>query len=417
MARFTVLGAGIVGSCVALALRRDGHDVTLIDRDEPGNGCSFGNAGFIQFATPHPMATPGIFRRLPKQLLDPYSPLSIKWRQIPRLAPWLLRFLRAASPSRVEEISIALMALLERSGAAYERVLGEANAADLVRPRGMLFVYPDAAAFEDARWEFDLYRRRGARVEQLGRDQLRQMEPALNPAYEHAYLLPETLYTTDPLLLTERIVARLAGIGGHIVRTEVHDIEIGADGARTLATANGAMEIDNLVIAAGVYSSRFSARLGDRVPLESARGYHVMIPEPGVVLNGPVIDGAMHFGATPMLGGLRLAGTLEFAGLDAEPDYRRADMLAPMAKKMLPGLDGEVATRWMGHRPAMPDSLPVLGRARRFANVIYAFGHGHIGLTMGGVTGQVIADIAAGRDPGLDLAPYSAARFSRQVMK
>ncbi len=411
MARFTVLGAGIVGACVALALQRDGHDVTLVDRDEPGNGCSFGNAGFIQTATPHPMATPGVLRKLPGLLLDPRSPLSIKWRHVPRLAPWLARFFGNASPARVERISIALMAVLERSGAAYDRVLNEARAADLVRRRGLLYVYPDAAAFESARWEFDLYRRRGSVVEHIERDQLRQMEPALNPDYTDAYYLPETFYTVDPSGLTRRIVERLAEIGGTFVRGDVRDIEVGADGPRALATATGPMDLDNLVVAAGIHSARFAARLGDRVPLESARGYHVMIPDPGITLQGPVIDGAMHFGATPMRGGLRLAGTLEFASLDAPPDYRRADMLAPMARQMLPGLDGEVATRWMGHRPATPDSLPVLGRAPRFANVFYAFGHGQLGLTMAAATGELIADLAAGRDPGLDLAPYSAARF------
>ncbi len=348
MAGFTVLGAGIVGACVALALRRDGHDVTLVDRDEPGNGCSFGNAGFIQNAMPHPMAMPGLARNLPRLLFDAHSPLSIKWRHLPRLAPWLARFLRSASPARVERIE---------------------------------------------------------------RDQLRQMEPALNPDYADAYHLPETFYTVDPSGLTRRIVERLVESGGTLVRADIRDIELGTDGPRALTTATGAMDVDNLVVAAGIQSAPFAARLGDRVPLESARGYHVMIPDPGVALQGPVVDGAMHFGATPMRGGLRLAGTLEFASVHAPPDFRRADMLLPMAKKMLPGLSGEVATRWMGHRPATPDSLPVLGRSSRSANVVYAFGHGQLGLTMAAVTGEVIADVAAGRDPGLDLAPYSAGRF------
>jgi D-amino-acid dehydrogenase len=411
MAHYIVLGAGIVGACVALALRRDGHEVTLIDRDEPGNGCSFGNAGFIQTATPHPMATPGLLGKLPKLLLDAQSPLSIKWRHAPRLAPWLLQFFRAGTPRRVEEISIAMMALLDRSGAAYNRMLDEARAADLIRRRGLLFVYPDAAAFEAARWEFDLYRRRGVTVDRIGRDQLRQMEPALNPAYADAYFLPETFFTIDPLGLTQRIVERFTRTGGKFVRAEANEIEIGADRPRALHASDGTLDFDALVIAAGVHSARFAARLGDRVMLESARGYHVMIGEPGVELQGPVIDGGMHFGATPMADGLRLAGTLEFASVDAPPDYRRADMLLPMAKRMLPGLSGGVDSRWMGHRPATPDSLPVLGRSTRFENVLYAFGHGQLGLTMAAVTGEVIADIAAGRPMGFDLSPYSVARF------
>jgi D-amino-acid dehydrogenase len=350
-------------------------------------------------------------RKLPALLFDSQSPLSIKWRHVPRLAPWLFRFFRASSPRRVEQISIAMMALLNRSGAAYDRILSDADAADLMRRRGLLFVYPDAAAFDAAHWEFDLYRRRGARVERIGRDRLRQMEPALNPGYVDAYYLPDTFYTVDPRLLTVRIVERLVESGGRLVRAEVREIEIGAEGPRALVTSAGPMDFENLVVAAGIHSRRFAVRLGDRVMLESARGYHVMIADPGVALNGPVIDGGMHFGATPMRGGLRLAGTLEFASAGAPPDYRRADMLAPMAKRMLPALRGEVESRWMGHRPATPDSLPVLGRAGRFANVTYAFGHGQLGLTMAAVTGEIVADLAASRAPGLDLAPYSVDRF------
>jgi len=414
MAQYIVLGAGIVGACAALALRSDGHDVTLVDRDEPGNGCSFGNAGFIQSATPHPMATPNILKNLPALLFDPQSPLSIKWRHVPHLAPWLLQFFRASSSRRVEEISIAMMALLERSGTAYDRILRDAKATDLISRRGLLYVYPDHDAFEAARWEFDLYRRRGAQVERVDRDQLHEMEPALNPDYADAYYLPETFFTVDPMLLTGRIVERFIEVGGHFVRAEVREIDIGADGPRALHTSIGQITVGNLVIAAGINSLQFATRLGDRVLLESARGYHVMIREPGVKLQGPVIDGGMHFGATPMRNGLRLAGTLEFASVDARPDYRRADMLLPMAKRMLPGLNGAVDTRWMGHRPATPDSLPVLSRAGHFANVIYAFGHGQLGLTMAAATSEVIAHLAAERPPGLDLTPYSVDRFSKQ---
>lgn len=411
MKRFVVIGAGIIGACVALALRRDGHVVDLVDRDEPGMGCSFGNAGFIQTGTPHPMASPGILRRLPTLLLDPESPLSIRWRHLPRLAPWLLRFLAAASPARVEAISIAMMALLARSGDAYGRVLADAGAADLVTRRGLLFVYPDDASLAAAEWEFDLYRRRGVEVVRLSGAEAREMEPALNPGYAHAYHLPETFFTVDPLLLTRHIVDRFVDLGGNLRRAEARDIEIGAQGATGVVTADTRLDADAVVLCAGIHSRAFAERLGDAVPLESARGYHLMISDPGVALNGPVIDGILHFGATPMREGLRLAGTLELASLEAPENWRRADMLLPHAIRMLPGLDAVAETRWMGHRPALPDSLPVLARAGRVDNVFYAFGHGQLGLTMAAATGEVIADLAAGRDPGIDLTPYRADRF------
>jgi D-amino-acid dehydrogenase len=417
---YTIIGAGVVGSACALALARDDFPVTVIERGEPGMGASYGNAGFIQTGTPLPFATPGIVRQLPKLLFDPESPLKLRWRYLPRLAPFLLRLLRNANADKVEAIAGSLQALLDRSGEAHRTMLREAGATDLIRTRGLLFVYPNQASFEEAEWEIDLFRRHGAPIEELHDDAVRQMEPTLARDYRWAYHLRDTFYTVDPLGIAQSYLTHAQSLGVELVRDEVRDIEIGkmgkmgemgADGPVALLCTGGRREVDQLVLCAGIQSSPLAKRLGVSVPMESARGYHLMLPEPEVELQAPVVDGAMHFGVTPMREGIRLAGTVEFASVDAPPSEARARMLYPMAKKMIPALSDKGAETWMGHRPTLPDSLPVLGPSPNHANVLFAFGHGMLGLTMAAATGEIIAKLAAGEHPGLDLSPYRPDRF------
>ncbi|HUT48502.1 MAG TPA: FAD-dependent oxidoreductase [Alphaproteobacteria bacterium] len=407
----TIIGAGVVGSACALALAREGFPVTIIERGEPGMGASYGNAGFIQTGTPLPFATPGILGQLPKLLFDPESPLKLRWRYLPRLTPFLLRLLANARVSKVEANARALQAMLGRSGEAHRAMLHQAGGTDLIRARGLLMVYPNQASFDHAEWEVDLFRRNGVPVEALRDDAVWQMEPALNHDYRWAYHLPETFYTVDPLAITQRYLKHAQLHGAELVRDEVRDIEMNSGGPSALICASGRRDVDQLVLAAGIQSLPLAKRLGHSVPMESARGYHLMLPEPGVELQAPVVDGEMHFGVTPMRAGVRLAGTVEFASVDAPPNEARARMLYPMARKMIPDLRDAGAESWMGHRPTLPDSLPILGPSPKHANVLLAFGHASLGLTMAAATGEIIAKLAAGADPGLDLTPYRPDRF------
>jgi D-amino-acid dehydrogenase len=374
-------------------------------------GATYGNAGFIQTGTPLPFATPGIVGQLPKLLFDPESPLKLRWRYLPRLTPFLLRLLANAKPGKVEANARAMQALLDRSGETHRAMLREAGATDLIRARGLLMVYPNQASFDHAKWEVELFRRNGVPVEALHDDAVWQMEPALNRDYRHAYHLPETFYTVDPLAIAQSYLKHAQSLGAELLRDEVRDVEMGAEGPVALLCAGGRRAVDRLVLCAGIESSPLAKKLGVSVPMESARGYHLMLPEPGVDLQAPVVDGEMHFGVTPMRGGVRLAGTVEFASVDAPPNEARARMLYPMARKMIPGLSDEGAESWMGHRPTLPDSLPVLGPSPKHANVLFAFGHAMLGLTMAAATGEIIAKLAAGADPGIDLTPYRPDRF------
>lgn len=409
--RITVIGAGIVGICCALTLQREGRRVTLMDRLPPGEGTSYGNAGLIQVGACVPMATQGVLARVPRMLLDPDGPLIIRWRYLARIAPWLARFVAAASPSRVEGISIALAALLDQADDAYAPLIASSGADDLFRPTGELHVYRRESAFRIAMEHYDLRRRRGVKLDFLDGDELRQLEPALSPDIKRGVMIPDCRLVIDPLSLSQRLAHRFVADGGEILLEEVEDIELGPSGPRAVVIKGGRRDVDELVLAAGAYSRPWAKKLGAGVPLDTERGYHLMLPEPGVDLRTPLLAGDHRFAIIPMQKGLRLAGTSELAGLHAPPYYGRADMLARLADRYVPGINARGGVQWMGYRPSMPDSLPVIGRSPRCPNVYFAFGHGHLGLTLGAITGRLVADMAAGRDPQVDLSPYRPGRF------
>ena len=408
---FTVVGAGTVGVCCAFALLRDGHRVTLIDRDEPGRGCSYGNGGIIQIGASGPVATPGVLRQVPRMLLDPKGPLVIRWSHLLRLAPYLVRFIAAARPDRVERISIAIAALLDGAIDAFRDLLGAAGALDAITDTGEVYVYQSEAAYRGARAAHDMRRRRGVWVEDLTAGEVRQLVPAIAPSVRRGVFLPDCMTAANPFHLTTRLVDAFRRDGGVVLRETLQDIEIASDRRLALLTDAGRHEVDRLVLATGAWSKRWAEKLGARIPMDSERGYHVMLSDPGVDLRVPVLSGDRRFGITPMVDGIRLAGTAELAGLDAPPNYRRAEMMIPLAKALLPDLRVEPRDNWMGHRPSTPDSLPVIGRALRIPKAFFAFGHGHLGLTLGPITGRLIADLAIGRPPAVDTTPYAAERF------
>lgn len=406
-----VIGAGIVGMACASYLQRDGRAVTVIDRVPPGEGCSFGNAGGMSPGSVVPLSMPGTAAQVPKWLLDPLGPLSLRPSYLPRLIPWLLRFKRAGSPERVEQVSIALRALHERIFECYDPLIEAAGAEDLIVRDGQMYVYQSTASFDRDVAGWDLRRARGAIVEELDADQIREREPALAPIFERAAFLPEHGHCRNPFALVQRLAAQFERAGGTILQREVTGFEIGPDGPTGLHTDGGDIAVSALVVAAGAWSHRLAARLGSKVPLETQRGYHVTIAEPGVAPRLIVMWADRSFMATPMALGLRFAGTAEFAGLEAPPDYRRARALLEHGRIMYPGLETEHVSEWMGHRPCLPDTLPVIGRSPRFPSVHYAFGHGHTGLTGASMTGRVIADLVAGRPPAIDVAPFRVDRF------
>lgn len=379
---------------------------------DPGTGTSFGNAGLIQIDAVVPIATPGILGKVPRMLLDPTGPLVVRWRYLHRIAPWLAKFVLAARPDSVERISMALASLLDRSNDAWLDLVKAAGAQDVWRQSGELHVYRKKETWDAAQATHDLRRRRGSLLEDLTVEEMRQLEPALSPDLHAGVFTPNANSITHPLHLSEKLFELFRRNGGTFVKDNIVRIENGTDGEPAhLVGDGGRQEVDGLVIAAGAFAKPFAKSTGAAVPLDTERGYHLWLPDPGVEMRRPIIVGDHRFGIVPMTGGVRLVGTAEFAGLDLPPYWERADILADLAAPFVPGLNLDGAERWMGYRPSLPDSLPVIGRAPGRKQVYLAFGHGHLGLTMGAVTGQLIADLAADRAPAVDLAPFGAQRF------
>lgn len=404
-----VIGAGVIGVCTALYLQRDGHRVTIIDRQPPGEGTSKGNASILAGASCEPVATPGILKKVPGMLLDPLGPLRIRWQYLPQLAPWLVKFVAASRPARVERISLALRELSKRAVSSYRPLVEEAGIAEMIRELGWLSIYRTERGFANAQYDFDLQRRRGVKLEILQQHELRQFEPTLAPDFKYGVLYPENAHTVNNFRLVQELARHFVSRGGRILQAEVTGFEMGSAGPTHIVTRDGKEPVETVVVACGAWSKPLTRALGHDVPLETERGYHVTLPNPAVSPRLPVHIADYGFVATPLEHGLRFAGTVELGGLAAAPNYDRAEVLLQRGRTVFPGLRDEGRTQWMGHRPSVPDSVPVISGGRH-PNCYFAFGHGHLGLTHAAITGRLIADLAAGRDSGIDMAPYRVDR-------
>ncbi|HEX3574918.1 MAG TPA: FAD-binding oxidoreductase [Rhodopila sp.] len=418
MSRIVVIGGGVVGLASVIELLRDGHAVTLIEPGTPGDeqAASYGNGTLLNPSSVIPMSSPGIWKKVPAYLMDPLGPLTIRWSYLPRLLPWLRRFLQAGSTAaKIAATGRALQPLLADAPALHRKLAEEAGVAELISRQGVLFAFPDRAAFEAESLSWRVRRDNGTKWLELDEDELRQREPTLDRHYKFAVLVEENGQCRDPGAYVAALARHAAALGADIRRTGATGFRIEAGRLRAVTTGDGEVHCDKAVISAGAWSKQFAKAAGDPVLLETERGYHVVIADPGIEPRYPVMpsDGKMACVMTP--DGLRLAGQVELAGLDAAPNWQRADVLLKFARKVYPGLPEDLprdrVKLWMGHRPSTPDGLPVLGVASGCPDVIHAFGHGHVGLTAAAMTGKLVADLAAGRSPPFDLSPYAAARF------
>lgn len=406
-----VIGAGIVGTVCANYLLRDGHRVTLIDRQAPGEMTSFGNTGGISPASVVPISMPGMLKDIPRWLMDPQGPLYVRWSYLPACFPWLVRFLRAGKRDRVLEISRALTELNRPTFEAYAPLLRDAGLTHLFHQTGQLFVYRSKESLELDAFSIELKRATGLSVDILSSDGIRRLEPAISHEFTHAHFIADHGHCKNPFGLVQGLAENFVRRGGTLLRTEVMDIAYGSEGPTQLITTDGPLDVECVVIASGIWSTHFTKRLGHRVPLESHRGYHVTLPDPGVSPRVMVLSIEDKIAITPMEMGLRIGGTVELAGLNAPPNNTRALTLLELGRRAIPGLRDEGMTQWMGHRPCLPDSLPVIGPSPRVRNLYFAFGHGHQGLLGASKTGEVIAELVGGRPPSINLAPFRMDRF------
>lgn len=413
-----VIGAGIVGACSAMEALRDGHRVTILDPGAPGGEqqASYGNGCWLSPMSVIPPAVPGLWKKVPKFLADPLGPLAIRWSYFPRVAPWLIRYLRAGwTWDRVEAAARALRPLVVDAPALHRGLAEEAGVGHLIERRGLIYIYPSRADFEAERMAWEIRGKVGVHWIELDADELRQREPELDRRYTFGVMVEEGGHCSDPGAYVAALVAHAEAGGARRLARAATGFRVEGGRLKAVTTAEGEIACDAAVIAAGAHSKALAAAAGNRVPLETERGYHAVVADPEATPRHGLMpsDGKMSIMLTPA--GLRCAGQVEIAGLEAAPNWKRAEILRDHLIRTFPALPRSLPAErvkvWMGHRPSMPDGMPCLGPARATPDVIHAFGHGHTGLVAGARTGRLVAQLLGGRQPEISITPFAPARF------
>lgn len=407
-----VIGGGIVGVSTASWLVRDGHQVTLFDRSDPGKPAqtSFGNAGMIASCGIIPVNTPGLLRKVPKMLFSPLGPLHLKWSYLPRLMPWLRGFLRNATSEELNRVAAALADLLSDAMAQHEALHRGTPAEAYFQHGDYVMLYTSRLAFEKDALSHGLRQQHGAKLETWERARLQAQDPNLGPHYQFAASYPGNGWVTDPGAYVAALFGVYRASGGHFQQGEVTSITPTETGP-SVSNADGAHDFDRVVLAGGVWSDRLARQLGHRTAMESERGYHLVYQNPSFVPPVPYSLTDAKFIATPMNAGIRCAGQVEFGGLKAGMSEAPFRVVRRWMTRLYPDLEWEGESRWMGHRPSTIDSLPLIGPSPKSPAIHFAFGAQHIGLTSGPRTGRLIADMIAGRTPNIDISPFRVGRF------
>jgi D-amino-acid dehydrogenase len=406
-----IIGAGIVGLFCAASLLREGHQVVLIDRKGAGEETSFGNLGGIQNMASTPIAMPGMFKEMPKWLTDRYGPLFIRPGYLPQALPWFWKMLKASQPAQFWKSAAALNSLNRHCVESHLELAGWAGARDLYTVPGQLYVWTKKAYFDKSLLSQEAWARTGQEIEQIDGATIDALEPAYRGAFEVGLRIPGNGYCASPYELCQSLLRACLAAGMTFIRGEVHELLTSGSEVDRIRTDRGIVEAGTVVLCAGVWSKELLRPLGYDIPVESQRGYHVTYRNPGIQQNNMLLVIDRKIAITPMKMGLRVGGTVEFAGLAAKPDYERATRLTEVMHQLVPSLSVDETTEWAGHRPCLPDSVPVIGRTNRFSNLLAAFGHGHMGLIGSAPTAKIVSDLIAGRKPFLELPPFSIERF------
>jgi glycine/D-amino acid oxidase-like deaminating enzyme len=406
-----IIGAGVVGLSTALYLQRAGMQVAVIDPLGPAGGASFGNAGMLSPDTATPIAMPGMLRKVPGWLRDPLGPLAVRPSYFPRALPWLMQWVKAGRLQRVLDVSDAMRALHSDTLECWRELLGDTLYHDLIRPSGQVHVWEGNDTSPTEAIEQQIRTRHGIEAHSLDANDLRQMFPGIARDITRGLHIPGNGHTVSPQRIVHSLADQFRAGGGAIIAERAMKL-MPREGRGYLVMTNVANRgADHVVVAAGAWSGQLLAPLGIRVPLETERGYHAMLISPNMQPSMPISSKTRAFFMTPMEDGLRIAGTVEIAGLDAPPDERRAKVLVDHARRLFPALHARDVRYWMGFRPSTPDSLPILGPVAGRPGLYLAFGHGHFGMSGGPPSGRLLARLITGRSPGIDPAPYRAQRF------
>ncbi|MDK4704065.1 FAD-binding oxidoreductase [Rhizobium sp. CNPSo 4062] len=406
-----VIGAGVVGLSTAIAAQARGLSVIVVDREGPAAGASAGNAGAFAFTDILPLASPGILKKAPKWLLDPLGPLSVPPAYALKITPWMFRFWRACQPSRVAHSTAAQTSLMDLSKTELEPFLAATNTLSMLRKEGNLQVYESEAEFQASLPGWEARSNHGIEFQHLKADEMAAIQPGLASRFILGAFTPGWYSIADPKLYTLALAAHFRSRGGVIETSEISSLRALPVGVEVVAADGKLRQAGKVVLAAGAFSHRIAKTLGEHIPLETERGYNTTLPADAFDLRTQITFGGHGFVVSKLSTGIRVGGAVELGGLALPPNFRRSEAMLQKARTFLSGLKPEGGVQWMGFRPSLPDSLPAIGSAKATPDVIYAFGHGHLGLTQSAGTARIVADLLTRQAPAIDLTPFSPQRF------
>ncbi len=409
MSKIAVVGAGIVGVCIAHFLKKNGHDVILYDQNEPGSQTSFGNAGLFANHECVTANSPQLWKSLPSMLFSKNGPLTIDWLYILTHLPWAIRFLRNCTHKRVQHIAHSLSSFSSHAELSYEEIFNEVDVSEYVVNKEPIFLYESRKLFEEARFSFDLRKKYNVEFDILSKEKILELEPSLKPVFYNGIIYKGESFTRSPIKITKKIFDNFINNGGQFILSKVDSI-YKKNKLLFLESSGKEYQLDKIVIAAGVWSNKLAKTIGDDFPLDTERGYHVVFQNKNDLISRSVGWAKTGFYMTPMEDGIRAAGTVEIAGINKPMNNNRLKMIENTARKIIPQL-GKVQSKWMGFRPTLPDSLPIIGESKKCKNVYYAFGHQHLGLSLAAVTGKTIHSLIDNSNSNINIFPFNPYRF------
>ena len=406
-----VIGAGIQGVCISLCLIKKGFEVTLIDREDPGKeSASYGNAGHFSPYASVPINRPDILVDVPTMLLSSMGPLALKWNYVPKMIPWFIKFIKNCSKKNMLHTTKYMHQILDLALPAYDELFEDINVSELVESKGIIYFWTNKD-LKSRELEINMRKELGVKQQLLTPHEIHDLEPHIKQIYHGGVLYPNARHTRNPKKILLKLFDLFIKKGGHFEKQNVQSVSFTTDNKPVIKTNLNFYNFDKAVIACGAFSKKITDQLGEKIPLDTERGYHVHFKGHDHLLTRPVIFLNRGFGITPMEQGLRVVGTVEFGGLDNPPSKKRILNLVNNAKYLFPELT-EHHDEWLGFRPTLPDFLPVMGPSKNYKNLFYSFGHHHLGWTLGAISGKIVSGMIAGENTNLDLSVYNSTRFS-----
>ncbi len=410
MKNIAVIGAGIVGICSAYFLQKSGYKVTLFDHNEPGSMTSSGHAcTFADYAC-IPVNSPTIFKDLPSMLLKQDGPLVIDFGYVLKNLPWVFSFLKNCKKDKVEYIASSLAHFLSHSRLSYDELFKEVEVSQYINNNETLYLYKTETEYQAAKYSINLRKINGVKIKELNAAEINELEPNIAQLYYCGLIFEGSRYTINPIKVSKKIFESFLQQGGSFLNKKITAIN-NYENEVKIVSDNSTFDFEKIIISAGSWSKELALMIGDKFPLDTERGYHVLFENNNKLINRPIGWSQSGFYIIQIEEGIRAAGTVEIAGLHKKANPKRLSMIEKEARKLLPML-GDMKSTWLGFRPTLPDAMPIIGQSQKNKKVFYAFGHQHLGWTLGAVTGKVIRDLVQGIKPNIDISAFNPNRFN-----